>query len=42
MGQTRVSSLGINHMESKNLNLLDISEVIEEFSNRSNRPLKFF
>ena len=41
MGQTRVSSLGILNIENENIDLLNIDEVLEEFSTRSNRYLKF-
>ena len=41
MGQTRVSSLGILNMENENIDQLNIDAVLEEFSARSNRYLKF-
>ena len=34
MGQKRVSSLGIINIENENIDLLNINEVIEEFSTR--------
>ena len=42
MGQKRISALGILQIESENIDLINIEEVIDEFSNRANRHLKFF
>ena len=41
MGQTRISSLSILNIENENVDLIDFDEIIKEFSQRSNRHLKF-
>ena len=42
MGQTRLSSFSILNIENENIDLINIDEIIEEFSQKSNRHLKFF